>query len=339
MPAPREPADSTTRATGAWRLLPVATSIACLAAVVWWAAHQRAPHLPSTAAALSELAAALALYVVATVLRAERWHRIVSSSGIAAGRSDTYALTTVGYMGNNVLPARGGELLRVWLLSRRAGVGAARVVGTLLAERTLDAVALGLLFALFASSQVGTLPGGWALLGAAAGAVLAALACAPWAMRRSRRLRSAFDAARPILGALASLRSVRGAALLGVSLALWLVEAGCYLWTARAVGIPLDVRGAVYVMAFTNFLGLLPAGPGYVGTFDGAVVVAIRATGARGAAVLGYVLLVRLVLFVPITLAGLAVLLVRYGGFAGLKQVRAVRAPDLEAGERAAQVA
>ena len=63
--------------------------------------------------------AATALYVVVTLLRCERWHRILQLTGVGAKRADSYSLTTVGYMGNNVLPARAGEMLRVVLMEKR----------------------------------------------------------------------------------------------------------------------------------------------------------------------------------------------------------------------------
>src|SRR5689334_1460095 len=94
-------------------------SLIALAAVVWWASKQEAPELPSGGGALAWLAAALGLYTLATAIRSERWHWILRVTGVDAKRADCYALTTVGYMGNNVLPARAGEALKVVLLSPR----------------------------------------------------------------------------------------------------------------------------------------------------------------------------------------------------------------------------
>jgi hypothetical protein len=54
---------------------------------------------------------------------------------------------------------------------------------------------------------------------------------------------------------------------------------------------------------------LIPAGPGYVGTFDAAVLLALRSLHE---AALGYLLVLRFVLFVPITVAGAAVYFTRY---------------------------
>ena len=49
-------------------------------------------------------------------------------------------------MGNNMLPARAGEVLKVVLMSKRTDAGIREVFGTVLAERVLDAIALGGIF-------------------------------------------------------------------------------------------------------------------------------------------------------------------------------------------------
>src|SRR3712207_1899224 len=89
---------------------------------------------------------AIACYGIATLVRAERWHWLLLDERARPSRADTYALTCVGYMGNNVLPARAGDAIRVVLMAPRAGTSKRTVVGTLLAERLLD---VGLLVAVF----------------------------------------------------------------------------------------------------------------------------------------------------------------------------------------------
>ena len=105
-----------------------------------------------------------------------------------------------------------------------------------------------------------------------------------------------------------SLLSGTGVALLALSVVLWLLESSVYLAVGGAVGIHLGATGALYVMALTNLSALIPAGPGYVGTYDAAVLLALRSLGLPA---LGYLLVLRFVLFVPITVAGFAVLLRR----------------------------
>ena len=112
-------------------LIQALVSLVALAAVVWWAAKQEAPEFPSGGG-------------VVRVAGRRRWRSTRSprscaasagtgssaATGVRTPRGDCYALTTVGYMGNNVLPARAGEALKVVLLStalRREQAHGARV--------------------------------------------------------------------------------------------------------------------------------------------------------------------------------------------------------------------
>src|SRR5690349_13444644 len=125
------------------RALQALVSLLALAGVVWWAGRQDLPQLPSFEEAVGPLAGAIGLYLLATLLRGERWHRLVGRGT----RLDAYALTTVGYMGNNALPARAGDILKAVLTARRTGAAKRDAFGTLVAERALDAFALVAIFA------------------------------------------------------------------------------------------------------------------------------------------------------------------------------------------------
>ncbi len=140
-------------------LLGVVVSIVSLGGVVWWATKQDAPQLPHTAGEFAALIGAIALYGLATVVRAERWQRLLVDERATPHRADTYSLTVVGYAGNNILPARAGDAIRVVLMAPRAGASKRSVVGTLLAERLLDVVVLLAIFVIV----------GWGLLGEVGG--------------------------------------------------------------------------------------------------------------------------------------------------------------------------
>jgi uncharacterized membrane protein YbhN (UPF0104 family) len=84
--------------------------------------------------------------------------------------------------------------------------------------------------------------------------------------------------------------------------------------------------GALYLVALTNLFAMLPAAPGYVGTFDAAVVFGVKAIGGSESAALSYLLLLRFALFVPITLVGLVVLVTRYGGWSRLRSAARLEA-------------
>jgi hypothetical protein len=103
--------------------------------------------------------------------------------------------------------------------------------------------------------------------------------------------------------------------LLAGSFLIWAVEASVYMSVARSVGLAISGMGALYVVALTNLFAMLPAAPGYVGTFDAAVIFSVKAIGGTGAAAFSYLLLLRFVLFLPITVVGLLLLVARYGGW------------------------
>lgn len=309
--------------------LQIAISVTALAAVVWWASRQEAPQFPHSAGALAWLAAALAIYAVATLLRAERWQRIIAVSGLEARRRDVVGLTLVGYMGNNVLPARAGEMLRVVLLSRRSAAGKRQLLGTVVCERVLDALALGVILVVVAYGLLhGTrLPSERPLVVAGAGIVLVALAIAALQLvRRHRALGRVREVVRPLAQAPRALVGPQGITPFFASLAIWALEASVYFAVAEAVGLGIDPIDSLYIVAITNLFAMLPAAPGYVGTFDAAVLFAVKAVGGTAGLALSYLVLLRFVLFVPITLVGLVVLVARYGGWAALRAALRVEA-------------
>jgi glycosyltransferase 2 family protein len=316
-------------------LIQALVSLIALAAVIWWAAHQEAPEFPTEPGDIAWLGAALALYAVATLLRGERWHHILALARVKARRSDCYALTTVGYMGNNVLPARAGEALRVVLLSSRTGTSKRTLLGSVVAERVLDVIALATIFVVVVygvlTSRV--LPTDRPVLVAGICVLLLLLAAVVvWMLRRHHVFERARDWLRPLADAPRALLRREGALLLVATFVLWAFEAGVYLAVAKSVDLGISATGALYLVALTNFVAALPAAPGSIGTFDAAVAWGAGRLGASGSASLSYLILLRFVLYVPITVVGFIVLVTRYGGWSRLRS--AVR---LDAGAEASR--
>jgi len=304
-------------------LIQAFVSLLALGAVVWWASRQDAPEIPSDSDAIAWLIGALALYALATAVRAERWHAILAETGIHAKRADCYGLSTVGYMGNNVLPARAGEALRVFLLDTRVGAGKRKILGTVVAERLLDAIALGIIFALtvYLVLEGDVVPTDQpALIAAICFAALALVAAVLVGIHRRGGLQRLRELISPLMHGPRALLTRRGAGLLAATFVLWGIEGGVYLAVAKAIELDISVSGALYLVALTNFVAALPAAPGSIGTFDAAVAFGAKALGATGSVAVTYLLLLRFVLYVPITIVGLIVLVTRYGGWARLRE-------------------
>ncbi len=305
------------------RFASIGVSVVFLAAAVWWASKQQIPSLPDDTHAYASLTGALLLYALATLCRGERWHRLLRHTSIHPKRIDSYLITTVGYAGNNVLPARAGEALRTFLIAGRVYASKREVLGTIIAERVLDAAVLAVAFGFGA---YGTLVSGnpMALLGVMV-AGIAFVALFPSRFRPSPthpRLKWIVDSIGRLLGPTRSLASREGVLLFGLTFFIWSIEASVYYLIAHAVGLGISVDGAVFIMVVANFVSLIPAGPGYVGTFDAAVLFAARSLGRSHAVAVSYLLLLRFVLFIPITVTGLLVLVGRYGGLAGYRAAR-----------------
>jgi glycosyltransferase 2 family protein len=291
-------------------------SAVAVAAVVWWILRQNAPTLPHSAAGFSWLLGSLALSIVAYAVRGWRWHRVMRIAAVDHRALDAYALTTVAYMGNTVLPARGGELLKVALLGPRSTSRRREILGSVVAERLLDAGALVVVFVVMTWAGVDGSPTGRAPAFALAAAVVlvAGILAAYFALRRRRHFERFADRIRPVARASKLLMRPAGVTLLVVSVAIWLLEGLNLLLIARAVGLHLRVLDAVLTMAVASLFAALPVAPGYAGTYDAGMLLGLEAAGAAGSAAVGVLLLARFMLFVPVTVVGLAVLIARYGG-------------------------
>jgi glycosyltransferase 2 family protein len=301
--------------------LGLAVSLLCVAGVVWWAVHQPKPDLPSTRSEILALLGAIALYGLATVVRSERWQRLLEDEGAVPARVDTYALTCVGYAGNNVLPARAGDAIRAVLMAPRAGTSIRTVIGTLLAERLLDIAVLVVLFVVVGYGLLGEVGGDSVeiILLAAAGLAIAAV-IAYFAVRRNERL-VAFIA--PMLSATLGLRRAHhGLLLLGLTLVIWGIEAGVWMSAAACVGFGMDPIEGLYIVALASVFSMIPSGPAYAGTQDAAAILGIKALGGTGAQAVAYIVMLRFIIVVPITLVGLVLLAARYGGLGRLREAR-----------------
>jgi glycosyltransferase 2 family protein len=226
----------------------------------------------------------------------------------------------VGYAANNVLPARAGDAVRVFLMAPRAQASKKAVLGTLLAERLLDIVVILTLFVVVGYGLLGEAGGdeiGWIALATAAFA--AAGTAAVVLVRRNERLHRL---AAPVLSSTLQLRGRHGLGLLGLTLLVWVLEAGVWMSAGAAAGFPMDPIEGAYIVALASVFALIPSGPGYAGTQDAAAVTGILALGGTHQQALTYLLLVRFVIAVPITLAGLGLLAARYGGLRRLRIAR-----------------
>ena len=280
--------------------------------------QQPTPELPTSASGLAWIGLSLVLTLVALVLRGWRWHRIMVLAGVDHRRTDAVALTAVAYMGNNVLPARGGEVMRIAILGRRSTSRRREILGSVVAERIAGRGGRGRVVR-GAEPRLGRLAGR-AGHGGAGGRGHRA---------RVRRAGGLPDAAaggrfeafatkvRPVAGALRLFAHPSGLPIVGWSLVIWGLEGLNLVAIARSIGISLSPQDGLLVVTLAALAAAIPAAPGFAGTYDAALLLGLKAAGIAGGAASGILILSRLMFFGPPTVVGLITLVTRYGGLRG----------------------
>jgi hypothetical protein len=75
----------------------------------------------------------------------------------------------------------------------------------------------------------------------------------------------------------------------------------------------MSLLESLYLIGLAGVFVLVPSGPGYAGTLDAALLFGAGAIGASPELSLSFLLVARFVVFVPITIAGLALMVTTYG--------------------------
>ena len=257
-------------------------------------------------------------------MRGYRWHRVMALAHVDHQRSDALGLTAVAYMGNNVLPARGGEVLKIAILGARSTSRRREILGSVVAERLLDAMVLAGMFVVLslglADSPAGT--GTSLLIGGGLVACFVALAIYLW-LRRSGRFERFATAIRPVARACRLFAHPSGIPLVVLSVAIWALDGLNLVVIGQSIGISIKPLDGLLVVVLASLAAAVPAAPGFAGTFDAGLLLGLKAAGITGAAASGILILSRFMYFVPATVVGLIVLVTRYGGFAALRRAPA----------------
>ena len=251
------------------------------------------------------VAASLALISTTLVLRALRW-RVLLSAEAEVSRGDVFWATAAGYLGNNVLPARAGELVRTVMIARCTGLTKTYVLTTALSERLVDAIALVAISAaalLVVPTQPGWLAEAARPLGIGALVGITALALAPLLEDFWQRalMRAPLPAAlrglaeHALKHGLQGLRSFhdrrRLIVFLGFTAAIWLLDGVTTVVCARSIGVQISFPLAFLLIAGLGLGSALPSTPGYVGIYQFVAVSVLTPFGIDRSDAVAYILL------------------------------------------------
>ena len=271
----------------------------------------------------------VAVYMIAVWVRAWRWHYLLRPLKAIPTRA-MFPIVAIGYMGNNIYPARAGEVLRAYMLKKKEGVAISASLATIIVERIFDGVVmLGFIFVNLGelarltktdtvnasiSIQLIAFWGSVVFFGALLVFLLAAMFPAmserilDWLATRlvpHRFRKGVLETGGRFLGGLEALRSPLEILMVFLtSVVIWLLETGKYWFVMHAFNFEVSFFALMLMNGVVNLATTIPSAPGYVGTFDAPGIAVLEAYGIPHALASGYTFVLHFALWLPITLLG-----------------------------------
>lgn len=261
-------------------------------------------------------------YIIVIGLKITRWQLLFYPDN-KIGYKRLFSSLMISYMWNTVLPARLGEVVRAYVVSRTEKIGVARVLSTILLEKILDIITMFIfLIALLPFLKVEDWIKQSALIfgGGVIAAFLVCLVMAAWRkqaemviewflrklpVKLADKLRGFVT---EILDTLTVLLNFKVSANLWFqSIVMWAFNITLYWTVGLALNLPLTFEQSVLVMITTNLGMVVPAAPGYVGTFELVITTTLSPffpDPSQKSLLFSYALLQHIVSFLPVVLIG-----------------------------------
>lgn len=271
------------------------------------------------------------IYIMGFFIRGMRWHFMLLPIKKISTRVAMEGVI-VGYMANNILPARAGELVRVFFIGNKESISRTSLLGTIFIERIFDGlVIVGILivscwFLKFSDVDKVVINYVIGLSSLIFGiAILFLLLSSKYREYVEKFVATYLSKLPPklyrpcssiIVKLLESLKFLRNTnRLLRVfflSLFIWFIEGLVFFIGFYAFDLPASLLIAYFTFAFVNLGMIIPSAPGGVGIFQGASILALSFFGISSETALSYSIVVHSVMIIPITLLGLLIIN-RYG--------------------------
>jgi hypothetical protein len=275
------------------------------------------------------LGLAVAIVTGTFFLRALRWKVLLEPVREGTSLRSRFAAVNIGFMANNLLPARAGEFARAYAMARLEPVPLSGAFASLVVERFLDGlIIVTYLFVAMAApgfpehpslgdlSLGGVIRGVTTLLGALLGLMVLMLLFPRPLVRAAeavaRRLpgrelaRLLVDALEAFLDGLRVLRTPR--LLLPAvawSFVVWAWQSLGFWVGFRAFGIQVGYDAALFTNAIVGFVVGVPSSPGFFGTFHWGAKLGLGVYGVPAPPTLAFAFGFHLGGFIPVTLLGL----------------------------------
>ncbi len=231
-----------------------------------------------------------------------------------------FSAMMIGYLTNNLLPARAGEFVRAYVLGKKESISKSLVFATIIVERLTDLLVTLFLLALVV--WIFPFPS-WLISGGISVGIIGLIAiCCLVALSIFGKKLIAWGKRFIVFlpdKLIVRLENIAIGFITGVdtlrlknnlfkyivyTFLIWLIET-ILIWSiAQSFSLPLQLHGALFVMLVIGIGSIVPSSPGNVGTFEFFAVSALTFLNITGAASLGFVIVLHAFTFMGALLIG-----------------------------------
>jgi len=275
---------------------------------------------------ISYLVAAILITFISYSLRAVRWHYLLLPQKKAAPWN-LISATMICYMANNLLPARLGEFVRAYVLAEKEHLESSSVFATLVLDRLFDgfSVLVILVITFFTVKlppgmekvQQGLVTGGYVTLALYIVVIVflvflkratsptlkfVAVVLSPFPAKLSSSvipLMGSFISGIRLTSKPKELFALVFSSALIWSIAIWPVDL-----MLKAFRIDLPITASMFILVFLVFAVMVPASPGYIGTYHAACMYGLMAFNVPKELALSVAIVMHSINFFPIIAIG-----------------------------------
>lgn len=272
------------------------------------------------------------IYIFGYIIRAIRW-KLLLSGVVQTGFKNLFPHLMIGFFLNNILPMRIGEFARAYTSGKKLGISKTASFASIVLERTFDGICFLILVVI--SFQFIPFPR-WMLHGSLAASIffigiLGILLFFSFYENRSRQIIDLMPLPRAakntitglmnnFVAGLKSLHRLKTVVLIaGTSVLIWSCELTCFYLMSKAFNLNISFVHIIFVSMCLVLGVMVPAAPGYIGTFEIAGKKALEILGHDPAIAISFILFLHIFQMIIVNTLGFPSLLLQH---ISIKEIR-----------------
>lgn len=282
------------------------------------------------------LAPGIVLYMIGYPVRSWRWQYLLGPIKKIPFNT-AFRILVIGFMANNILPARVGEFIRAYLLAKNGSLSKSKTFATIVVERIFDGLvfAIVLMGILIFFSMANWMKRAGICASILFGSVLISLIILAHYKTKTIIVITKIASLLPhwisekiihyiglFLEGLEILKNIKDILVVFIwSLVIWLIEILVYYLVINAFGLNLPFQVAIILMIIVNLGIMVPSAPAYVGIFQGVVLAVLCTFKIEYNLALALSVVLHGIIVIPITILGIIFLFQGEGKRLSIKEV------------------